>query len=78
MTSKSLFLISTVTDRYVCVVFFERRDYIINVDELTGRTNKLHNTYTMSENHGTSLRLKRHEDLAKVAAYVKQQVREKV
>ena len=77
MTSKSLFLISTVTDRYVCVEFFERRDYIINVDELTGRTNKLHNTYTMSESHGTSLRLKRHEDLAKVAAYVKQQVREK-
>lgn len=31
----------------------------------------------MSESHGTSLRLKRHEDLAKVAAYVKQQVREK-
>lgn len=31
----------------------------------------------MSESHGTSLRLKRHEDLEKVAAYVKQQVREK-
>ena len=31
----------------------------------------------MSESHGTSLRLKRREDLAKVAAYVKQQVREK-
>ena len=31
----------------------------------------------MSESHGTSLSLKRHEDLAKVAAYVKQQVREK-
>ena len=31
----------------------------------------------MSESHGTALRLKRHEDLAKVAAYVKQQVREK-
>ena len=31
----------------------------------------------MSESHGTSLRLKHHEDLAKVAAYVKQQVREK-
>jgi len=31
----------------------------------------------MSESHGTSLRLKRHEDLAKVEAYVKQQVREK-
>ena len=30
----------------------------------------------MSE-YGTTLRLKRHEDLAKVAAYVKQQVREK-
>ena len=31
----------------------------------------------MSESHGTSLILKRHEDLVKVAAYVKQQVREK-
>ena len=31
----------------------------------------------MSESHGTTLRLKRHEDLEKVAAYVKQQVREK-
>jgi hypothetical protein len=31
----------------------------------------------MSESHGTALILKRHEDLAKVAAYVKQQVREK-
>ena len=31
----------------------------------------------MSESHGTTLILKRHEDLAKVAAYVKQQVREK-
>ena len=31
----------------------------------------------MSESHGTSLILKRHEDLEKVAAYVKQQVREK-
>lgn len=31
----------------------------------------------MGESHGTSLRLKRREDLAKVAAYVKQQVREK-
>ena len=77
MTSKSLFLISTVTDRYVCVEFFDKSDDIINVDELTGRTNKLHNTYTMSESHGTVLILKRHEDLEKVAAYVKQQVREK-
>jgi len=32
----------------------------------------------MSESHGTALRLKRHEDFSKVAAYVKQQVREKV
>ena len=31
----------------------------------------------MSESHGTTLILKRHEDLEKVAAYVKQQVREK-
>ena len=31
----------------------------------------------MSESHGTCLTLKRHEDLEKVAAYVKQQVREK-
>ena len=31
----------------------------------------------MSESHGTTLMLKRHEDLAKVAVYVKQQVREK-
>lgn len=31
----------------------------------------------MSESHGTCLSLKRHEDLEKVAAYVKQQVREK-
>ena len=31
----------------------------------------------MSESHGTALILKRHEDLEKVAAYVKQQVREK-
>lgn len=31
----------------------------------------------MSESHGTSLILKRHEDFVKVAAYVKQQVREK-
>ena len=31
----------------------------------------------MSERHGTTLSLKHHEDLAKVAAYVKQQVREK-
>jgi len=31
----------------------------------------------MSESHGTCLRLKRHEDLKKVATYVKQQVREK-
>ena len=31
----------------------------------------------MGESHGTALILKRHEDLAKVAAYVKQQVREK-
>ena len=31
----------------------------------------------MSESHGTCLALKRHEDLEKVAAYVKQQVREK-
>ena len=31
----------------------------------------------MSESHGTCLSLKRHEDLAKLAAYVKQQVREK-
>ena len=31
----------------------------------------------MSESHGTCLRLKRHEDFEKVAAYVKQQVREK-
>ena len=31
----------------------------------------------MSESHGTCLSLKRHEDLVKVAAYVKQQVREK-
>jgi len=77
MTSKSLFLISTVTDRYVCVELFDKSDYIINVDELTGRTNKLHNTYTMSESHGTALILKRHEDLEKVAAYVKQTVREK-
>ncbi len=30
----------------------------------------------MSESHGTTLILKRHEDLEKVAAYVKQQVRE--
>ena len=29
----------------------------------------------MSESHGTCLTLKRHEDLEKVAAYVKQQVR---
>ena len=31
----------------------------------------------MSESHGTALILKRHEDLEKVVAYVKQQVREK-
>ena len=31
----------------------------------------------MSESHGTTLKLKHHEDLEKVAAYVKQQVREK-
>ena len=31
----------------------------------------------MSESHGTCLSLKRHEDFVKVAAYVKQQVREK-
>ena len=31
----------------------------------------------MSESHGVTLKLKRREDLAKVAAYVKQQVREK-
>ena len=31
----------------------------------------------MSESHGTALILKRHEDLEKVATYVKQQVREK-
>ena len=31
----------------------------------------------MSESHGTCLSLKRHEDLEKVAAYVKQQVRKK-
>ena len=31
----------------------------------------------MSESHGTALILKRHEDFEKVAAYVKQQVREK-
>ena len=31
----------------------------------------------MSESHGTCLSLKRHEDFEKVAAYVKQQVREK-
>jgi len=31
----------------------------------------------MSESHGTALILKRHEDLAKVAAYVKQLVRER-
>lgn len=31
----------------------------------------------MSESHGTILKLKRHEDFEKVAAYVKQQVREK-
>ena len=31
----------------------------------------------MSESHGTVLILKRNEDLKKVAAYVKQQVREK-
>ena len=31
----------------------------------------------MSERHGTILQLKRHEDFEKVAAYVKQQVREK-
>ena len=31
----------------------------------------------MSENHGTCLSLKRHEDLAKVAAYIKRQVRDK-
>ena len=31
----------------------------------------------MSERHGTALRLTRHEDLEKVATYVKQQVREK-
>ncbi len=31
----------------------------------------------MSESHGTILILKRHEDLEKVDAYVKQQVREK-
>ena len=31
----------------------------------------------MSESHGTTLIQKRHEDLEKVAAYVKQQVREK-
>ena len=31
----------------------------------------------MSESHGTTLILKRHEDLEKVAAYVKQQVCEK-
>ena len=31
----------------------------------------------MSERHGTTLMLKHHEDLEKVAAYVKQQVREK-
>ena len=38
MTSKSLFLISTVTDRNVCVEFFDKSDFIINVDELTGQT----------------------------------------
>ena len=31
----------------------------------------------MSESHGTTLKLKHHEDFEKVAAYVKQQVREK-
>ena len=31
----------------------------------------------MSESHGSVLTLKRHEDLEKVATYVKQQVREK-
>ena len=31
----------------------------------------------MSESHGKTLKLKHHEDLEKVAAYVKQQVREK-
>ena len=31
----------------------------------------------MSERHGTILQLKRHEDFEKVAAYVKQQVRDK-
>ena len=31
----------------------------------------------MSESHGTTLKLKHHEDFGKVAAYVKQQVREK-
>lgn len=31
----------------------------------------------MSERHGTTLKLKHHEDLEKVAAYVKQQVRDK-
>ena len=31
----------------------------------------------MSESHGTTLKLKHHGDLEKVAAYVKQQVREK-
>ena len=31
----------------------------------------------MIESHGTTLMLKHHEDFEKVAAYVKQQVREK-